>query len=193
MKTKILHFLLCLLIIGSCKKTSDPVPPVLPPVDPCLGVTVQVATTKFDAITGQTNGSITVTSPIGTGVTYSINAGAFQASANFNNLAPGTYAIVAKTAAGCTGNNSTTVTGYGAKYFLVKTLINNTCGPCHLNGGQSGSTNFETDANIVAKAARIKARAVDNLPSPMPQGGALSAADKAKITDWITAGGTVNN
>ncbi len=191
MKTKILQYILIVILFAGCKKTSDPTP--VPTPDPCLGVTVQVATSKFDAITGQNNGSVTVISPVGSGITYSINNGTFQASTNFNNLTAGTYVIVAKTAAGCTGTSSTTITGYGPKYYLVKTLINNYCGPCHLAGGQSGSTNFETDANIIAKTARIKARAVDNLPSVMPQSGALTVADKAKITDWIAAGGTVNN
>jgi hypothetical protein len=192
MKTKNIFFISLMAFFISCKKNSDPAP-VPPPPDPCLGVTVQVLTTKFDAIVGQTNGSVTVTSPVGSGVTYSINSGAFQASTNFNNLASGTYSVVAKTAAGCTGTTSSVVNGYGPKYFLVKTLINNNCGPCHLLGGQSGGVNFETDANIVAKANRIKIRAVDNLPTVMPQGGPLTVIDKAKITDWIAAGATINN
>lgn len=162
-------------------------------VDPCNGITTSVSTIKVDAITGQTNGSITVTNPVGSGITYSINGGTFQSSTNFNNLGAGTYTIAAKTTLGCNGTTTTTITGYGPKYYLVKNIIMGYCGPCHLNGGNSGSINFDTDASIVSRAARIKARAVDNLPSVMPQSGPLTIADKAKITDWITAGGTVNN
>ncbi len=163
-------------------------------VDPCVGVTIAIAVTKVDAIAGQTNGSITVTSPVGSGITYSLNGGAFQASTNFNNLGAGTYTVTAKTAAGCVGTGSaTTITGYGPKYYAVKTLILGYCGPCHLNGGTSGGVNFDTDASIVAKWDRIKARAVDNIPSVMPQGGPLTTIDKQKITDWVNAGHTVNN
>jgi hypothetical protein len=162
-------------------------------VDPCNGVTTFVSTSKVDAITGQTNGSITVTNPVGSGITYSIGASPYQSSTNFNNLGAGTYTINVKTAAGCNGSTTATITGYGPKYYLVKTIIQGYCGPCHLNGGTSGNVSFDTDAAIVAKWDRIKARAVDNLPSVMPQGGPLTAADKAKITDWVNAGHTVNN
>jgi hypothetical protein len=163
-------------------------------VDPCNGVTVSVVTTKVDAITGQANGSITVTSPVGSGITYSINGGSFQASTNFNNLGAGSYTITAKTAAGCVGTGTaTTITGYGPKYYAVKTIILGYCGPCHLNGGTTGGVNWDTDASIVAKWDRIKARAVDNIPSAMPQGGVLTMVDKQKITDWVNAGHTINN
>jgi hypothetical protein len=164
---------------------------VLP--NPCTGVNVNLITTKVDAITGQANGSITITSPIGSGVTYTLNGGVPQSSANFNNLGVGTYALTAKTAAGCSGTGSATITGYGPKYYLVKNIIQGYCGPCHLNGGLSGNVNFDTDASITSKWDRIKVRAVDNLPSVMPQGGPLTLADKAKITDWVNAGHTVNN
>jgi hypothetical protein len=160
--------------------------------NPCTA-TVTVVNTKFDAITGQSNGSLTITSPVGTGFTYSINNGAFQASTNFNNLSAGTYTLKAKTNFGCEGTVSATINGYGPKYHAVKQLILGYCGPCHLNGGTSGNVAFDTDASIVAKWDRIKIRAVDNLPSVMPQSGPLTTLDKQKITDWVTAGHTVNN
>jgi hypothetical protein len=161
--------------------------------DICSGAPVFVATTKVDAITGQTNGSITVTSPIGTGVTYSINGGAYQASTNFNNLAGGNYTIAVKTDLGCAGSTTVSITNYGPKYYLVKNIIKGYCGPCHLNGATDGGVNWDTDANIVAKWDRIKIRAVDNLPTVMPVSGPLTASDKLKITDWVNAGHTVNN
>jgi hypothetical protein len=160
--------------------------------NPCTS-TVTVLTSKFDAITGQTNGSITVTSPVGTGYTYSINNGAFQASTNFSNLAAGVYTLKAKTNLGCEGTASTTLNSYGPKYHAVKQLVLGYCGPCHLNGGNSGAVNFDTDATIVAKWDRIKARAVDNLPTVMPQSGPITTIDKQKITDWVNAGHTINN
>ena len=162
-------------------------------VNPCLGVTINVITTKVDAINGQNNGSVTVTSPLGSGFTYNINGGAYQASTNFNNLGTGAYTLGVKTNAGCTGTGTTTIVGYGPKYYLVKNIIQGYCGPCHLNGGMSGGNNFDTDANIVAKWDRIKARAVDNMPSVMPQSGPLTIPDKAKITDWVNAGHTTSN
>ncbi len=161
--------------------------------NPCTGSTVLVQTSKYDAITGQANGSITVTGPVGSGYTYSINNGSFQASTNFSNLIAGTYTLKAKTNFGCEGSTTATVNAYGPKYHAVKQLVLGYCGPCHLNNATSGNINFDTDATIVAKWDRIKARAVDNLPSVMPQTGTLTTIDKQKITDWITAGHTVSN
>lgn len=179
----------CFILVSACKKTGDTVPPP----DPCLNVTITVQATKFDAITGQTNGSVTVTSPIGAGIMYSINGGAYQVSTNFNNLGAGTYTISAKTIDGCSGNIQVTVNGYGPKYHAVKQLIVGYCGPCHVNGGSSGGANFDTDTNIVNAWNRIQARAVNGVPSFMPQGGELTPVDKQKITDWINAGHTTTN
>jgi gliding motility-associated-like protein len=55
-----------------------------------------------DPACGETTGSITVTSPIGGGVTYSIDGGVtYQASTVFDDLAPGNYVITVKNNAGC--------------------------------------------------------------------------------------------
>jgi hypothetical protein len=77
--------------------------------NPCIGVTITLSTTQTSPTTGQSNGSITVTaSPNGT-YTYSLNSGAYQSSNIFNNLAAGTYSIMAKNSNGCT-STSTSVT-----------------------------------------------------------------------------------
>ncbi|WP_116788745.1 fibronectin type III domain-containing protein [Flavobacterium psychrotrophum] len=47
-------------------------------------------------------GTIVVTAPTGTGLTYSVNGTTYQASATFGNLAAGTYSVTAKNATGCT-------------------------------------------------------------------------------------------
>ncbi|MDV6169793.1 lamin tail domain-containing protein, partial [Flavobacterium sp. DG1-102-2] len=47
-------------------------------------------------------GAITVKSPTGTGITYSIDSTTFQAGTSFANLAAGTYTITVMNAAGCT-------------------------------------------------------------------------------------------
>ncbi|OSZ80432.1 hypothetical protein CAP36_04035 [Chitinophagaceae bacterium IBVUCB2] len=96
-----------LLISGSCGKTSTPTPP-----NPCSGVTVAVtATTVSPTTIGGTNGSITATATGGSGFTYNINGGAFQASGSFTGLAAGTYTVIAKNSNGCTGSGSFTVSG----------------------------------------------------------------------------------
>ncbi len=71
--------------------------------NPCAGVTVAVTTTKVDPTTGQSNGSITASATGGSGFTYSLNGGTFQASGTFSNLATGNYTVTAKNSNGCTG------------------------------------------------------------------------------------------
>lgn len=171
-------------LFAGCKK-SDTAPPPAP--DPCLGVTITPVASKSHTITGQSLGTITVTSPIGSGYLYSIG-GSFQASTNFFNLAAGNYTVTAKNADSCKGTVALTINGYGAKFYGIRTIVNGYCGPCHLNGTVNGGKNFDDDNSIVSSWDRIKARAVDGNPSFMPQGGQLTAPDKQKIVDWVNAG-----
>ncbi len=172
-------------LFAACKK-SDPAPPP-PPVDPCKGVTIAPVANKAHTVTGQSLGTITVTSPIGSGLTYSIG-GAFQGSVNFFNLAAGNYTVTAKNADGCTGTVAVTINGYGPKFYAVRTIVNGYCGPCHLNGSVSGGKNFDADNDIVNSWDRIKIRTVDGTPTYMPENGQLTAQDKQKIVDWVNSG-----
>ncbi|HUR67207.1 MAG TPA: hypothetical protein VMZ03_12730 [Chitinophagaceae bacterium] len=81
------------------------------PPNPCSGVTVTVtATTTNPSAPGATNGSIDASASGGSGFTFSINGGAFQASGTFSNLAAGTYSVSAKNSNGCTGAGTFTLT-----------------------------------------------------------------------------------
>jgi hypothetical protein len=175
--------------LTSCKK-DDTIPPVVTPINPCDTITITTVASKTYTITGQSLGSITITSPIASGFTYSIGGTTFQGSPNFFNLGVGTYAVIAKNAIGCKGTASISIVGYGPKYYDVKNIINGYCGPCHLNGSVSGGKNFDDDASIISSWDRIKVRAVDNLPTRMPSApnAALTNQDKQKITDWVNAG-----
>jgi hypothetical protein len=174
------------IVFLSCKKTDTP-------ADPCAGVSYNIEFNKSESVGSSNNGAITITYPLGDTIQYSLNSGSFQASRFFTNLPPGSYIINVKNQKGCLDTSSTTILNYGPKYALVKQLITGYCGPCHLGVSMEGGMNFETDANIVANKARIKVRAVDGIPSFMPQGGQLTTIDKQKITDWINAGGTTSN
>jgi hypothetical protein len=169
-------------LISSCHKTDTP--------DPCLGVSYNIQFLKSEAIGTSNNGTINITYPIGDTISYSLNTGAFQPLGNFNNLAPGNYVVTVKNQKGCTDTAQITILNYGPKYALVKQILIGYCGPCHRNGGNSGTKNFDTDASIISSWDRIKARAVDNLPTRMPEApnAALTPVDKQKITDWVNAG-----
>ena len=49
-------------------------------------------------------GTITVTSPIGSGFTYSLNNGTYQSATCFSNLSAGCYSVTVKNSSGCVSN-----------------------------------------------------------------------------------------
>ncbi len=79
--------------------------------NPCAGANIVVSLTKVDPALGQSNGSITATATGGTGFTYSLNSGAYQAGGSFTSLAAGTYTVTAKNSNGCIGSATITLTG----------------------------------------------------------------------------------
>ncbi len=184
LRIKLLSSLSAIMLFISCTNKD-----VMQP-DPCAGVSYDVQYYKSESIGSSNNGSFTVTYPIGDTISYKLNTGNYQPLATFNNLAPGNYVITVKNMKGCTDTAQITILNYGPKYALVKQLITGYCGPCHLNNGVSGGKNFDTDASIVNSWDRIKARAVDNIPTRMPEApnSPLTAIDKQKITDWVNAG-----
>ena len=177
-------FALISYLISCSKKDATP------PPDLCAGINYNIDYFKTEAVGTSNNGSIAVNYPVGDTITYKLNNGTFQASRNFSNLAPGNYILTVKNQNGCTDTAQITILNYGPKYALVKQLIVGYCGPCHYNGGISGGKNFDSDINIVNSWDRIKARAVDNVPSQMPEApnAPLTTVDKQKITDWVNAG-----
>jgi len=180
---------LFVLLFNSCSKKDTPAP------DPCLGVSYTIEYFKTESIGNSNNGSIAINYPIGDTISYKLNNGTYQSSRNFSNLAPGNYQLIVKNQKGCTDTAQITILNYGPKYALVKQLIVGYCGPCHYNGGMEGGKNFDLDVNVINSWDRIKARAVDNIPSQMPAApnAILFPPDKQKIIDWINAGHRISD
>ena len=190
--TIIISGIFLIVFIAGCSKSDTTVTPP-PPANPCTGLNLTPVATKTHTITGQSLGTITVGSPIGSGFKYSIDGTNFQASTNFYNLASGNFTLTAKNADNCTGTASVTINGYGPKFYAVRTIVNGYCGPCHLNGSTSGGKNFDLDSDVTGSWDRIKIRSVDGTPTYMPQGGQLTTIDKQKIVDWVNAGHRISD
>jgi SprB repeat len=121
--------------------------------NPCAGVTVAVTTTTVSPSTGLSNGSITASATGGTGFTYSLNNGAYQASATFSNLAAGSYTITAKNSNGCTGATTVTLTATnpcaGVTVTVTSTTINPSTGLSNgsITASATGGTGFTYSLN----------------------------------------------
>ncbi len=171
---------------------------VLTDPNPCNGITIIITPTVVNntPCASPPTGSITVTASGGTPpYTYRLNTGSFQTSNVFSNLIAGTYSITAKDANGCSNSLNVNVTDLpaGPLFTQVKTLLQNNCVVCHNSGNPNGGMDWTVDCNIVTFQDRIKARAVDGIPSPMPPTGLLPASERQKITNWINAGGKYTN
>ncbi|MBC7848575.1 MAG: hypothetical protein H7Y31_02510 [Chitinophagaceae bacterium] len=159
----------------------------------CAGVNITLTGAATNSDPCAPSGVITATAAGSTGFTYSLGAGAFQASNVFMNIAPGNYTLNVKNAAGCGANSPVTVgaVAAGVLFTAAKGVVQNNCATagCHSGAAPQGGINFSVDCNIVINKDRIKARAIDGVPSIMPPTGALPQADRDKLTAWINAGG----
>lgn len=123
--------------------------------NPCNGVNIVVTLTKTDPTTGQSNGSIVASASGGTGFTYSLNGGPFQASGTFSGLAAGSYTVTAKTSAGCLGSAQITLVAVSpcASINITITTVVVTYTPCitpatgRITVTASGSTGFTYNIN----------------------------------------------
>jgi len=140
------------------------------------------------------NGSLTITATGSSGYTYNINGGAYQVSNVFSGLVAGNYLVTVKDANGCT-NTQTAVVGLvskGTNFTAVRALITNRCSGsgCHTLGGNAAGYNFDNDCSIVTYWTQINGATVTYTLTKMPKSpqALFTAAEKATITAWITAG-----
>jgi hypothetical protein len=124
------------LVLGSCSK-GDPAPN-----DPCAGVTISVTGTTTAPTGTSNNGTIIASASGGSGFTYSLNGGSFQATGQFANLGPGSYTVTAKSSAGCTGAASFTLTASGGCTGVTITIAATPTGvtPCVSGSGSIALT-----------------------------------------------------
>jgi hypothetical protein len=185
---------LCLTLAG-CKKSNTAT--TTPAVNNCPNNTIAASgTVKQDADPCTLTGRVSITASGGTNFSYKVDNGAFQASADFSNLAPGSRVFTVKD-----GNCEKSITvnvpslPAGTTFSAMKPLIQSKCAlpTCH-GGFQSPS--FTSDCSIVGNADRIQARSIGASPTIMPplsSGISLTQAEKNLITAWINAGkGFVN-
>lgn len=137
---------------------------------------------------GVSAGSISVAATGGKQpIQFRIGQGAFSATAQFNNLASGTYDVVAKDATGCSIERKVVILS-GQEFSTIKSIISSNCATSSCHGGNI-SPDFRKDENIVANASIIATRTSNK---SMPPTGALSDANIKSISCWAKDGGTAN-
>jgi large repetitive protein len=179
--------------VNNCSSASTP---VTVSAAACPTITITPAVVGSELCTPSNVGSITVNASGSTGFMYKLGvAGTYQTSNLFNALNAGSYTVGVRDINGCENTSNVTVSNLpqGALFTNVKAVLATNCAFAGCHGGatpQSG-INFADNCTIVAQKDRINARAV--VAGNMPPTGAISAADKQKITDWINAGGKYSN
>jgi hypothetical protein len=167
------------LPIAGCVKESEP---------DCQGNTATLAvTTSHPCIAG---GTITVSAPTGAAFQYRIDNSALQSSPVFGNLLPGKYRITVFENNKCTSSaeGEVGVIPSGPLFASVKSLFAVNCTPCHTGNNPQAGLDLTQNCSIVSNWDKIRIRAVDGNPSPMPQSGLLPLSERNKITNWINAG-----
>jgi SprB repeat len=171
---------------------------VLTAVSNCPTITITAAVVNTTpCVTPTNNGNITVTATGSAGFTYNLNGGAYQAGNVFANQNAGNYIVGVKDVNGCTQTKAVTigVVAQGPLFAAVRGLITTKCAGsgCHMNGTTTSGYNFDADCSIVSKWNQINSACVTYTLKKMPlnqQGNfiTLTAAEKAIITNWVTAG-----
>lgn len=87
----------------------------------------------------------------------------------------------------CMGVDLSTQTP-GPAFLQVKRILATNCLQCHSGVNPQAGLDWSRDCDILTYWDRIKARAVDGDPSPMPQAGLMPMAERSLITAWIQAG-----
>jgi hypothetical protein len=102
-------------------------------------VTSSITSTTLPTCYNDANGSLTATAGGGVGgYTYSLNGGAYQASATFSSLANGTYTVTSKDANGC-ATTSSSITLNRTAPNATFTVSNYSGYNVSCNGGADGS------------------------------------------------------
>ncbi|WP_170827409.1 hypothetical protein [Roseivirga sp. 4D4] len=153
------------------------------------GVNATLATTESDC--NVPGGTIQVTAADGVQpYEYKVDDGAFQASSNFSDLAPGAYAITVRDANGCEVELQAQV-GSTVVFAEIRNIVQTNCAVSGCHNGNI-SPDFRNDANILGRASRIQARTSSRTMPPATSGRSLSNEEIANIVCWVNDGASGN-
>jgi len=114
-------------------------------VIPAQPVSPSVPAQTVDCTLGLSKAVVTVISPVGTGLTYSLNGGTYQIGTSFSNVVNGTYSITVRNSSGCTTTGSSFQVSCGCTNpptLTLSSISGNTCGttPVTVSGNTFGGS-----------------------------------------------------
>lgn len=107
-------------------------------------------TQTIDCSLGYSKAIVTVTSPTGTGIQYSLNGGAFQSGTSFNNVANGSHSITARNSSGCTTTGITFSVSCGCVNPPAVTLSTSSGSACGITPVTVSGNTFGGSATSVS-------------------------------------------
>jgi len=138
---------------------------------------LNIAAEVTDSDCGVATGKIGITPSGQTGtVTYNLNGSGFQTDANFENLEPGDYTLIAKDDTGCEVAQTLKVFSV-VQAADVQEIVNSNCAVPDCHGGGI-SPNLTSIGNIENSADRIKTRTGAGTMPPEGSGFSLTAIHK---------------
>jgi SprB repeat len=151
------------------------------------GLNITVSATNADC--NSANGSISVTPSGGEApITFSLNAGSFTSSANFDHLPQGAYSLVAKDASGCSISKSIQIASKASFANDISLIISTNCAVSGCHKG-TGLPDFSTLKNIQANATAIESQTGSR---NMPIGKTLTQDQINVIACWVNDGAIDN-
>jgi mono/diheme cytochrome c family protein len=141
------------------------------------------------------SGSIQVAEPLGAKYQYRIDNRPFQNQPIFSDVKVGGHRLVLKDVSGCEAVREVMVDTIAQvnTFKQVRQILANRCASCHSGNNPHGGLDFTNFCDILNHWQRIDARAVQGIPSPMPQAGLIPQEERNKIVEWIKTGHSYSN
>ncbi len=126
--------------------------------------------------------------------TFKINDGNFQSEPIFKNVEPKIHkiSIHIKNDFEIINNIEVKPIEGGKLFNLVSDILNNNCSKCHSKFNPQAGIDFTHPCDILSHWERIKARAIESIPSPMPPTGTIDSIQIQILSHWIQLGHSYN-
>lgn len=179
-----LLLIICWCCFASCKKQNNAADCLLPS-------TIAITSTASHPC----NATAVVTVDALGNFLYKLNNGPYQQSSVFAAVKAGINTVTIMQQGVCSTSKTIMVDTVkpGTQFNAVAQILSANCSSCHSGINPQAGLNWLNPCDILQYWERIKARAVDGNPTPMPPTGLLPAAERSVIVNWVNAGHSYTN